>query len=289
MVECLLCGVKKSVLFFIVILLSAIVFAHEFWLQPRKFYYSIREMANIKFLVGENFTGENWMGNKDKIQELFHFTPTENIIDISTKLSTNEGDSLQLPLQEEGTHMVTFLSTNSFVAFESQKSKAYLLSDGIENVEKIGQQTQAKKSNEKEYCQSSLKTIIQVGGKLTDQITKPSNLPLDIIPEENPYANASIDSKDNARKVKFKILFKTVPQKNTLVKIWYLSPKNRVLMDTVRTNKNGLAITNRHSGPFMVSCILRERNQKDTLADRQQYSASLVFEYPQYYNRNGLN
>ena len=44
------------------------VSGHEFWIQPEKFIYKCAEPVNLKFLVGENFTGENWTGDKDKIK-----------------------------------------------------------------------------------------------------------------------------------------------------------------------------------------------------------------------------
>ena len=36
-------------------------------------------MANIKFLVGENFTGENWMGNKDKTKRKNKDEPIKSV------------------------------------------------------------------------------------------------------------------------------------------------------------------------------------------------------------------
>jgi CRISPR/Cas system CMR-associated protein Cmr3 (group 5 of RAMP superfamily) len=84
-------------------------------------------------MVGENFKGENWSGNKDKVQQLFHYTPSDNVVDVSSKLSSaSKGDSLQLPLQEEGTHMVVFNSTNSFISLEADKFNEYLKEDGLE-------------------------------------------------------------------------------------------------------------------------------------------------------------
>jgi len=271
----------------LVSVLSVIVFAHEFWLYPQKFFYTIREVANIRFHVGENFTGENWMGGNDKIQQLLHYSPSGNIADLSSRLSANKGDSVQLPLQEEGTHMIIFHSNNSFINLEAEKFNSYLKEDGLDNTALYRKAHNEDQINGKEYYQRSVKTILQVSGKLTDECTKPTSLPLDIIPEENPYSIPVLSSKADAKKVKFQVLFNGAPLANALVKVWYHTSKNHVTIDSARTNKKGWAITERHSGPYLVSCVHMERNDADSIADWQSYWASLSFEYSQFFNGSG--
>lgn len=279
---------KRTTLLLFVSVLSVIAFAHEFWLHPQKFFYSIRQVANIRFLSGENFTGENWMGNKDKVQELLHYTPSGNIVDLASRLSLNKGDSLQLPLEEEGTHMIIFKSNNSFINLEAQQFNAYLKDDGLSNTVLYRKAHNEEQINGKEYYQRSVKTILQVSGKLTDAATRPTILPLDIIPEENPYSIPVLNSKEGTKKVKFRILFNGSPLNNALVKIWYHTSKTHVNMDTARTNKKGWIITERHSGPYLVSCVHMERNNKDAIADWQSYWASLSFEYSQFFTRTAV-
>ncbi len=260
------------------------VMAHEFWLQPQKFFYSIRDVAYIRFLVGENFTGTNWNGNKDKVKLLVHFDPTGAANDLTAKLSAKMGDSLQLPLKDEGTHMVIFNSTNTFIKLESEKFNEYLKDDGLDN---IALYRAAKKEDTlagREYYQRSVKTLIQVGESLNNQCTNPTQLPLDIIPRENPYIIPVRKGGMGIEKVKFRVLFKGDPLKNALVKIWYHSKPNQVAFETARTNNRGWITTERHSGPFLVSCVHMERSTIDTVADWQSYWASLSFEYSQFYN-----
>jgi len=280
--------VKKIVFLLLVSVTSIIVFAHEFWLQPQKFFYTLREVANIRFQVGENFTGENWIGNKDKIQQLLYFKPSGGIVDLSARLSENKGDSLQLPLQEEGTHMIIFHSHNSLIHLEPIKFNAYLKEDGLDHAALYRKTHNEENRIGKEYYQRSVKTILQISENLTDACTKPSGLPLDIIPEENPYSIPVLTPRDAIKKVKFQVLFNGQPLNNTLVKIWYHSSKTQVKMDTARTNKKGWVTAERHSGPYMVSCVHMEQNHTDTVADWQSYWASLSFEYSQFFTGNGI-
>ena len=277
---------KKLLLLLCIIILSAIAFAHEFWLNPKKYFYSIRETANLRFAVGENFQGENWKGNKEKVAQLVHFTPSDNVVDISNRISANAGDSLQLPLQEEGTHMVIFNSTNSFIRLEPDKFTEYLKDDGHDAAILYRKQHGEESEAGTEHYQRSVKTILQVSGKLTDACTQPTGLPLDIIPEENPYSIPNPSSNKKAIMVKFRVLFNGEPLENTLVRGWYRIPGKGLKVDSVRTNKKGWVMLERHPGPYMVSCVHMEHTQKDPEADWQSYWGSLSFEYSQYFPRN---
>lgn len=279
---------KKFSIFIAISIVSLIGLAHEFWLQPNKFFYSIREIAKIRLVVGEDFKGENWTGNHEKIKQLLHYTPTGEILDVSSGISLNLGDSLLLPLKEEGTHMVVFNSTNSFINLEADKFNNYLIEDGLFEAYSYRKDHNETDRNGKEFYQRSVKTILQVGEKVTDVCKLATNLPLDIIPVENPYLIPILGSSEKPLNVKFKIQFNKEPLINALVKIWYHIPGKGLKMDSVRTNKKGFITTERHPGPFLVSCVHMERSLNNNEADWQSYWASVSFEYSQFYNHLNL-
>lgn len=274
---------KKIPLLIVVCLLWMAVPAHEFWLQPQKYYFTIREVANIRFRVGEHFSGDNWTGNSDKIQHLLHYIPSGEARDISAVLSDNKGDSIQLPLKDEGTHMVIFNSTNALIALEAGKFNAYLEEDGLGEILRYRSQHGEETQKASEYYQRSVKTIFQVGGNVTDACLRPSSLPLDIIPDENPYAVPYGTNSQKPVKVRFQVLFNKKPLADALVKTWYHTSGKQVTVDTFRTNRRGWITAERHPGPYMVSCVYMERNQPDTAVQWQSYWGSLCFEYSRFY------
>ncbi len=274
---------KKIYLLLAICCLSIAVLAHEFWLQPLKYFYTIREVANIRFRVGENFTGINWAGNRDKVQQLWHYEPTGAINNVANKISINNGDSLQLPLQDIGTHMIVFQSTNSFIELEAKKFKEYLTEDGLDNALLFRTANGQETALGKEFYQRSVKTLIQVGDSYTDQCTKPTTLPLDIIPENNPYAIPTRIRGKDVQNVKFQVLFQGKPLENALVRTWFYDKNKQVVIETARTNQKGWISAKRHSGPFMVSCVHMEKTMGDSGADWQSFWGSLSFEYSQFY------
>src|SRR4026208_2321062 len=89
----------------ILLCLFIILCSHEFWLQPNKYFYKRGEDINIRFLVGENFEGENWTGDSARIKDLIYYYGGVKDNDL-TKLFTEKGDSLQIKQYDEGTSMV---------------------------------------------------------------------------------------------------------------------------------------------------------------------------------------
>lgn len=278
---------KQSLLFGLLVILAGATLAHEFWLEPNKYFYTVRETASIRFQVGEGFQGENWTGNRSKINQLVHYTPSGEAIDLTPTLSEEKGDSLRLPLREEGTHMVAYQSKNAFISLEADKFNAYLAEDGLNPVIAFRRKQNQETSIGNEYYQRSVKTLLQVGKTISNACLKPTNLPLDIIPEENPYAVIPVlNAKQSVPNVRFKVLFKGKPMQNLLVKIWHTKVGNPVSMDTFRTNNRGWINAPRHSGPYMVSCVYMEPNKADTTAQWQSYWASLTFEYSQFFPKS---
>lgn len=275
---------KKALLFLFFLVSHTLLTAHEFWLAPDKYFYTIRDIALIRFRVGENFTGENWAGNKEKIKRLSHYLPNETQVDITERLSIQKGDSIRLPLQTEGTHMVVFNSTNSHIELEADKFNDYLQEDGLQTAIDFRQKNSETTKPGKEYYQRSVKTIIQVGDLKTDACTKPTELPLDIIPFENPYATPAMVPADNLPSVKFRVLFKGKPLTNLLVKTWYREKNGSNRMQEYRTNNRGIVTVKRYSGPFMISAVYMERLNGDEKADWQSYWASLNFEYSSFFS-----
>lgn len=277
---------KKKLLPICFLFVTFSLFGHEFWLQPGKYFYTIREIADISFRVGENFRGENWSGNRAKIKMLTHVQPNGTSIDISDKISMTNGDSLKLPLQQEGTHMILFNSTNSYIDLKPDQFKTYLEEDGLQEALIYRSKNGELMKNGKEYYQRSVKTIIQVGNERTDACTEPTGLPLDIIPIQNPYSLLGSRPTQDLPMMRFRILFKGKSLPNLLVKTWFTNEKGEISMETYRTNPRGFVTVKRHSGKFMISTVYMERNKSDAVADWQSYWGSVNFEYSSFFPKS---
>src|SRR5690606_39208832 len=84
----------------------------------------------------------------------------------------------------------------------------------------------------KENYQHIAKTIFQVGTKTDKTFSKKTGLPMDIIPEQNPYAL----TKDGDFKVK--IFYRDKPLQNAPVKIWHRL-NEKISIHSLETNEEG--------------------------------------------------
>lgn len=262
----------KSLLFICSFLFILPALAHEFWLEPQQYIFSRTDEINIRFKVGEAFTGENWKGNREKINELKLYY-ADVVDDLSDAISDEEGDSLQFSLHEEGTAVVTFNNTNSFIELESEKFNAYLQEDGLQSVIDLRRQQNETDSVGRELYQRSVKTILQIGALKTAVYKKQTTLPVDIIPLSHPYQLKDGDS------LTVKVLFKDEPLVNSKIRVWH-KLIGRVIDTSFMSNEKGeISFPISTMGEWMVSCVQMIRLTDDPKAQWQSYWGSLTWGY----------
>ena len=249
-----------------------LITAHEFWLNPEKFIYTRGEKINIRFYVGENFEGENWKGNNEKIQSLkLYYGGVSD--DLSKNISEQPGDSIEMTMLDEGTNMVAFNSTNSFIEIDAEKFNEYLEEDGLGNAINYRNQNHENDSAGRELYQRCAKTLIQVGNVKDKTFSVPTGMPLDIIPLSNPYSLNNNDS------VSVKIFFRNSPLNNVLVKIWHRE-NNKTEKTELVSNENGeIRFPVSVAGNWMISIVKMERLEKDPKAQWQSYWGNLTWGY----------
>jgi uncharacterized GH25 family protein len=263
---------KKIFILSLLVTFISSLLAHEFWLHPDKFIYKRGEKINIRFLVGENFEGENWKGNRGRVQrlKLYYGGVSDNL---SEYLSDTPGDSLELTMLDEGTCLVAFHSTNSLIEMEAVKFNEYLLEDGLANAIEYRKQYNETDSMSREYYQRCAKTLIQVGSVKDKTFSINTGMPVDIIPLLNPYQLKNNDS------LRIKILYEQAPLAGALVKIWHRE-NGATAKQQQWSNKNGeIIFPVKTSGAWMVSVVKMKRLEHDEKADWQSYWGSLTWGY----------
>jgi len=262
---------KKPVLLLIVSFLVIPLLGHEFWLQPEKFIYQRGEPINIRFWVGENFEGENWSGNHDKINSLRLYLG--NVWDdLTDQVSDEKGDSIQLSIYDEGTAMLTFNSNNSFIQLEAEKFNNYLKEDGLNYALSFRTDHQELDSAGREYYQRSVKTLVQVGTAI-ENISHPTTLPLDIVPLSNPYSLQKDDS------LRISVYFKKQLLKSQLLKVWHRVGE-QMIKEEFTTDENGqCSLPILPTGKWMISTVKMIRLENDPLANWQSYWGSCTWGY----------
>ena len=260
---------KKIASLLFLIIGVGLVQAHEFWLQPVNFFLKSGEHLVVSFKVGENFAGEPWDLTTHKIErlDLHHLNQSRNVRD---SVAPGAKNNLSLRLREEGTHLLAMQSDNTFVGMEADKFNEYLKEDGLDEVYDQRKKTNTLTEPSKEYFVRFTKLLVQMGHKTDNTFSKIVGFPLEIVPEQNPYALKQGDA------IRFKILYNGKPLFGAKVRIWNRFD-SRTTIQNIYTEKNGVVETRvSNPGMWMVSVVKMVPSQQEG-ADWQSYWGSLVY------------
>jgi uncharacterized GH25 family protein len=263
---------RKISLAFLLLTFISPLLAHEFWLNPSKFIYKRTEAVNIRFLVGEDFDGENWKGNNERIKslKLYYGGVSDDLTPVVTDAT---GDSIEYVMIDEGTNLIAFNSNNSFIELEPSKFEDYLKEDGLTNAIEYRKKNNETGCNGREFYQRCAKTIIQVGDVKDRTFAIATSLPVDIIPSVNPY------ELNNKQLLRANIYYKNEPMPNALVKVWHRTNNKTEKRDLTTDAKGEIVFPVTTKGKWMISTVKMERLKDNPIADWQSYWGSLTWGY----------
>ena len=262
---------KKTIYsLFILLVISTLTFAHEFWLQPQKFILKPSEKTNIDVFVGENYTGSKVDASKFTVAKLTHYGNGMEE-DFMSKLSTKDSVKIEASFASEGNHLVAFNNTNKFIELKAKKFNEYLKGEGLENIIKLRKQQGKENKVGREFYQRCVKTLFQVGDVQDETFKQNTGMRLEVIALENPY------SVKDKKTIPFKILFDNKVVMNALVLAWH-SENGKTTVEKMRSNKAGeVMIPITKAGRWMISTVKMIPNTDNKKADYQSFWGSYTF------------
>ncbi|WP_210517558.1 DUF4198 domain-containing protein [Hymenobacter terricola] len=269
------------------ILISTAALAHEFWLEAPRFRLQPGQTVNVHTFIGADFKGEPWTTKAAKIQRLVRYGPTPaDSTTLTPAAGFAETDTFRTAFffAHPGTHVVLLRSTNSFIELPAAQFTAYLREEGLDYALKLRQENDQEAQPGRETYRRCAKTLIQVGEAAATTAASDSacrrvyGLPLELVPEQNPYRLAA----DKALTVL--VLRAGKPAFGAAVQVWQRQPGGLPTTHfTTRANQNGRVLLRLSGpGPYLLAAVdmtaapvkLRDR------ADWQSTWASLTFAGP---------
>lgn len=253
------------------------------WLVPQRYFYSIREMAYIQLRDGPEKKGLAETIPVTAINSILHYRPNGSVTSLDKLVANPDKDSIALPLQEAGTHMVILQQNRGPVTIPVDSLEKLFLPDEVPAKFRNEPNNFTPKKEIHIQVQESLKTLLQVSEDLTNACTHPSGLLLDIIPEENPNTIPRPSWREGPVNERFRILLKGKPLAHTWVAVTYqVSGKGWQTMQ-LQTDKKGRILAERHPGAYRLSCIYSQPSENDPAFELVYYWGSLYFDYSQYF------
>lgn len=270
---------KKMLLVGMLLLEMCQTYAQAFWILPSTFSYQVGDKTFLQFQTGENFTGTNWQGNRDKVGFLqassnnYHFN-------LFPFLGTNVGDSARLDtIVFPGNYTIAYTSKSRYIERNGNDFNQYLQQHGQSEIMRIRQVYNQDTSMGREAVQECAKTLIRVKSRMNKSdylkssfyITS-SGLPLDIVPIDNPYNLKTSGS------ITFNVYFLNKPVNSG--KLWLWQRKNGSTTKKEINIENGIATaTVEPSGIWMLSMLRIIQDPVKGVGYWQTYQGSLTWGY----------
>ncbi|MCI1186859.1 DUF4198 domain-containing protein [Hymenobacter sp. DH14] len=269
-----------------IISIASAAFAHEVWLEAPRFRLQPGETVHVRAFVGTNFSGGPWTTKAAKVQRLRRFGPTPADTANLTPKNFTETDTFRtaFTFAQPGTHVVLLQSTSSFIELPADQFTAYLREEGLDYALKLRQENEETTKPGRETYSRCAKTLLQVGDPALVPLAADSacrhayGLPLELVPEQNPYRLAA----DKALTVR--VLRGGKPAFGAAVQVWQRQPGGLPTTHyTTRANQSGRILLRLSGpGPYLLATVdMRPAPARlHTRADWQSTWASLTFAGP---------
>lgn len=260
---------KRLITTSLVLLITCLSQAHEFWLLSKKFRYKTGEEIKIDLMVGEGFEGEYWDLNRHQVVKL-DLHRLSAVRDLTKMVKSTQGNNLTFKADNVGTYLFAMQSNDAYIELEGDKFNDYLKEDGLDYIldERKKAGTLEKKSTE--YYTRFVKLLVQNGDRTDPTFKKVVGLRYEIVPEQNPYDLKVGDY------LQCRVLFEGKPAAHTMVKVWNRLRDTTFLQNLYTETDGTIRFPISASGPWMVSSVRMVPSEKEG-AEYHSLWTSLVF------------
>jgi hypothetical protein len=260
----------KKMIVFIIFAFQTFLYAHDLYLRGNPFRLNSPGTTKVSMNLAEAFPGKEQLWRADKTTSFIVSGPSS-----TRKLENKEKGNPSVDLSEEGTYVIGWSSSPSYITIDAAHFNEYLEAEGYMNVIKIRKETGQQNKEESEKYTRYLKTMIQVGTKHTDQYKTPLGFKIEIIPQSNPYSLKVGESLN----VQVLLDGKPLPDNTLMATFDTNSKEHDVYAQVLHTDKDGNAkIQLTDPGVWLLRSNYMTELKNDPKAQWESHWANLSFD-----------
>ncbi|MBA3525710.1 MAG: DUF4198 domain-containing protein [Sphingomonas sp.] len=257
------------------LLVSAPVLAHDFWIQPIRFQVEPGTALPFTFQVGHGKFRERW-SNNDRISLLGDFFERGRS-DRRSDLRGSGAADFVTKFTPAGLHVVGLQTTYAFSELPPVRFNDYAKEEGLAAILAARQRAGTMNKAGRERYSRRAKSLIQVGRQTASGqtlATKPIGLKLEIVPDRNPYTLGS------NRLLPVHVLYNGRRLPNATVKLTNLGADERPLAVAVTDRRGQASFRIPATGEWLLNVVWGEPVANDSQVDFDTTFSSLTFGYP---------
>ena len=254
-------------------LVSAPLAAHDFWLQPLRFWTAPGAPLPMTFLVGHGAARQRSSIGTDRFS-VFRAIGPQGVVDHKSELTLGRAADVAPGFTQPGTYVVAFSTSNVASDLPALRFNDYAKVEGLTLVLQQRAASNATAKAGRELYSRRGKALIQVGAlgrQPQPYVTAPIGLGLEIVPLLNPYALG------NSRTLPVRVLYQGRPLAGALVKLNNLAADAEPVEKHL-TDSNGLtSFAARRSGDWQLNVVWSQPMPKNPQAEFLTTFSSLSF------------
>jgi uncharacterized GH25 family protein len=244
--------------------------AHEFWIEPTAFQPAPGQRVGVRLRVGEQFRGDPVPRNPKSIERFAVLGPGG---EIPVEGVANTDPAGFVAIARPGLYQIVYDSALATTELDGEKFEKYLGEEGLERISALRAERGETAAPAKEVYSRSVKALIAVGGVAGRGHDLVAGLPLELVPEKNPYTLAA------GAKLPVHLLYQGKPLAGALV---VAIPRGRPAAKvSARSDARGrVELPLDEAGLWLVKAVHMVPAPQATGADWESLWASLTFEIP---------
>lgn len=250
--------------------------AHDFWVQPNAYWLRPQAQTPLTLQVGHGPFRQRSPIPLSRIMRFEAVEPDGTVIDLRDSLhlagNTEDGDFRFL---DPGAYVLMLETDNRAQShLPAIRFNDYLKAEGLTPALEQRERTHRMDADGSENYSRLAKSIVQVGtidAASQTQVTKPLGLPLEIVPERNPYTEPRLAT------LPVRVIYQGRPLAGALVKLTNLEHDAAPLEMQLTDRAGRASFTMPHHGTWLLNVIWTTPLPRSRETDFETIFSSLSF------------
>ena len=251
--------------------------AHDFWMQPTRFWSQPGAAVPVTLWAGHGKDRERWGVDTRRILTFSSVGPA-GVADRRSSLLPGPADRDQpVSLAQTGTHVLFMQSSHAQSDLPALRFEAYLVEEGLTPAQTLRARRGHTTRPGREIYSRRAKALVQVGPasrQAQPHVTRPVGLTLEIVPELNPYAAGA------GARLPVRVFFEGKPLAGALIDLTDLDADAKPV-EAHRTDAAGRAVfKGRTAGLWQLNVVWTKPIIGEPRGDFDTTFSSLTFGFP---------
>ncbi len=243
--------------------------AHDFWIEPSAYRVEVGTALGVALRVGEGYRGDPVPRNPARIRRFVLSGPTGEETIPGAEGADPAGS---LRTKAPGLFVIAYHSRPSSITLEAGKFEAYLAEEGLDRIIALRAERRESAAPGRETYSRCAKALVLSGKALAGGHDRRLGLPLELIPEANPFASVG-------GSLPVRILFQERPLEGALVVALPREEPGKKLI--ARSDRDGRVVLELAAGrTWLMKAVHMVPAPAGSGADWESLWASLTFEIP---------